>query len=283
MNRSLDRYWALPEEQLLQILGTSAADAVDKLLALVQIEARVIREDREQDLPAQEVVPGDAVLVSAGDRIPADCRILESNDLFVDEAALTGESYPMEKSPGMLVGDLPPAKCSNLLFMGTHVVSGSTRALVVLTGEQSELGKISGRLKLQPPQTEFEPGVRRFGNLLLEVTLTLVIAIFAINVYLEGPVPDSFLFALALAVGLTPQLLPVIIGINLAKGAKRMAARKVIVKRLESIENFGSMNVLCCDKTGTLTGAAEITKRQFYRSIEAAQGRVLHFGVDKKP
>ncbi|WP_305045868.1 magnesium-translocating P-type ATPase [Geoalkalibacter sp.] len=230
-----------------------AADAVDKLLALVQIQARVVREGREMKVPAHEVVPGDLVLVSAGDRIPADCRILAATSLYVDEAALTGESFPVEKEPGVLPDDLPPAQCGNLLFMGTHVISGSARALVVLTGEQTELGKISGRLKLRPPQTEFERGVRRFGNLLLEVTLMLVIAIFAVNVYLQRPVLDSFLFALALAVGLTPQLLPVIIGVNLAKGAKRMAAKKVIVKRLEAIENFGSMNVLCCDKTGTLT------------------------------
>lgn len=230
-----------------------ASDAVASLLALVQIQATVLRDGQQKNVPIHEVVPGDLVLLSAGDRIPGDCRLIESTDLFVDEAALTGESYPVEKTPGTLSADLPLARRGNALFMGTHVVSGSARALVVLTGEETELGKISGRLKLRPPQTEFERGVRRFGNLLLEVTLMLVIAIFAINVYLERPVLDSFLFALALAVGLTPQLLPVIISINLAKGAKRMAGKKVIVKRLEAIENFGSMNVLFSDKTGTLT------------------------------
>jgi len=137
--------------------------------------------------------------------------------------------------------------------MGTHVVSGSARAVVIRTGKETEFGKVSERLKLRPPETEFEHGVRRFGYLLMEITLVLVIAIFAINVYFARPILESFLFALALAVGLTPTLLPAIISINLAHGAKRMALDKVIVKRLASIENFGSMNVLCSDKTGTLT------------------------------
>ena len=137
--------------------------------------------------------------------------------------------------------------------MGTHVVSGSAVALVVRTGKDTEFGKVSERLKLRPAETEFEHGIRRFGYFLMHVTLLLVIAIFAINVYLARPVLDSFLFSLTIAVGLTPQLLPAIISINLAHGAKQMAQSKVIVKRLASIENFGSMNVICSDKTGTLT------------------------------
>src|SRR5476649_1698934 len=137
--------------------------------------------------------------------------------------------------------------------MGTHVVSGSARALVVVTGKQTEFGKVSERLKLRPEETEFEHGVRRFGFFLMLVTLVMVMAIFAINLYLDRPVLDSLLFSLALAVGLTPQLLPAIISINLARGAKRMAEAKVIVKRLAAIENFGSMNVICSDKTGTLS------------------------------
>ena len=137
--------------------------------------------------------------------------------------------------------------------MGTHVVSGSGKAVVVHTAKDTEFGKISEQLRFRPPETEFEHGVSRFGYLLLEVTLILIISIFAINVYFHRPVLESFLFSLALAVGLTPQLLPAIISINLAHGAKRMADQKVIVKRLASIENFGSMNVLCSDKTGTLT------------------------------
>src|SRR5678815_2285454 len=137
--------------------------------------------------------------------------------------------------------------------MGTHVVSGTAKALVLYTAAATEFGKVSASLRLRPPETEFERGVRRFGYLLMEVTLILVIAIFAINVYFARPVLESFLFSLALAVGLTPQLLPAIITINLAHAAKKMAQEKVIVKRLASIENVGSMNVICSDKTGTLT------------------------------
>lgn len=236
-----------------------ATDAVAKLLAIVQIKATVRRQGESQEIPLEEIVPGDVVLLHAGDVIPGDCLILEAKDLFVDEAALTGETFPVEKEAGVLPADTPLAKRTNALFMGTHVVSGAGTALVALTGAATEFGQVSAQLKLRPPETEFEHGVRRFGYFLMEVTLLLVIAIFAINVYLHRPVLEAFLFSLALAVGLTPQLLPAIISINLAMGAKRMAREKVIVKRLASIENFGSMNVLCADKTGTLTaGLAEI-------------------------
>jgi Mg2+-importing ATPase len=230
-----------------------AVDAVEKLLAIVQIKTNVIRNGDSKEVPVEEVVPGDIVFLKAGDVIPGDCLILESKDLFVDEAALTGETYPVEKSMGTRSPETPLRQRTNALFMGTHVISGSAKGLVVCTAEETEFGKISERLKLRPPETEFERGVRRFGFLLMEITLVLVMAIFAINVYFKRPVLESFLFALALAVGLTPQLLPAIISINLAHGAKRMALQKVIVKRLASIENFGSMDVLCSDKTGTLT------------------------------
>jgi len=230
-----------------------AVNAVEKLLAIVQIKATVVRGGESKEVPIEEVVPGDIVSIEASDVIPGDCLLLESKDLFVDEAALTGETFPVEKSIGVLPPETPLSQRTNSLFMGTHVVSGSARAVVVRTGKETEFGKVSERLKLRPPETEFEHGVRRFGYLLMEITLVLVIAILAINVYFARPVIDSFLFALALAVGLTPQLLPAIISINLAHGAKRMALAKVIVKRLASIENFGSMNVLCSDKTGTLT------------------------------
>jgi Mg2+-importing ATPase len=230
-----------------------AANAVEKLIAIVQIKTTVVRNGDSIEVPLEEVVPGDIVFIKASDVIPGDCLLLESNDLFIDEASLTGETYPVEKSIGILPPETPLSQRTNSLFMGTHVVSGSARAVVIRTGKETEFGKVSERLKLRPPETEFEQGVRRFGYLLMEITLVLVIAIFAINVYFVRPVIDSFLFALALAVGLTPQLLPAIISINLAHGAKRMALNKVIVKRLASIENFGSMNVLCSDKTGTLT------------------------------
>ena len=230
-----------------------AANIVSALLSKVELQATIVRDGREQQVAITAVVPGDIVRVSAGSGIPADCRVIDSRDLFVDEAVLTGESYPVEKSDVQLPAATPLGRRCNELFMGTHAVSGTARALVVRTGQATEFGKLSARLRVEPPKTEFERGLRRFGYFLIEVTLLLVTAIFALNVYLQKPVLDSFLFALALAVGLTPQLLPAIISVNLARGAKDMAGRKVIVKRLTAIENFGSMDVLCSDKTGTLT------------------------------
>ncbi|HEY5868922.1 MAG TPA: magnesium-translocating P-type ATPase [Candidatus Tectomicrobia bacterium] len=231
----------------------SATNAVEKLLAIVQIKAAVLRDGGPKDIPVEEIVPGDIVILNAGDLVPGDCLVQESTDLFVDEAMLTGETFPVEKAAAVLSAETPLGQRTNALWMGTHVVSGSAKALVIRTGKDTEFGKVSERLRLRPQETDFEHGIRQFGYFLMEVTLVLVVAIFAINVYLVRPVLDSFLFSLALAVGLTPQLLPAIISINLAHGAKRMAQAKVIVKRLASIENFGSMNVICSDKTGTLT------------------------------
>ena len=230
-----------------------AANAVQKLLSIVQVRATILRDGDTREIPVEEVMPGDIVVLNAGDIVPGDCLVLESKDLFVDEATLTGETFPVEKETGTVDKTATLGKRMNSLFMGTHVVSGSGKAVVVHTGMTTEFGKISQHLKFRPPETEFEHGISHFGYLLLEVTLVLIISIFAINVYFHRPVLESFLFSLALAVGLTPQLLPAIISINLAHGAKRMADQKVIVKRLASIENFGSMNVLCSDKTGTLT------------------------------
>jgi P-type Mg2+ transporter len=230
-----------------------ASNAVQKLLSIVRIKAEVARDGKTIEIPVEEIVPGDIVILNAGDIVPGDGLIQEAKDLFVDEAMLTGETFPAEKAETVLPAETPLSHRTNALWMGTHVVSGSARALVVRTGKETEFGKVSERLKLRPQETEFERGIRRFGYFLLEVTMVLVVAIFAINVYLARPVLEAMLFSLALAVGLTPQLLPAIISINLSHGAKRMAQKKVIVKRLASIENFGSMNVICSDKTGTLT------------------------------
>ncbi|HWP02466.1 MAG TPA: cation-transporting P-type ATPase, partial [Gemmatimonadaceae bacterium] len=163
------------------------ATAVEKLLETVELKATVLRTGEETEVPTDELVPGDILLLSAGGGIPADCRLLAACDLFVDEAALTGESYPVEKSPGVLPAETPLAQRHNVLFLGTHVVSGSGRAVVVHTGRATEFGKISARLRRRAPETEFERGVRHFGYFLLEVTLLLVIVIFAFNVYLERP------------------------------------------------------------------------------------------------
>ena len=241
----------------------SASNAVAKLLAIVQIKSSAIRDGKEQEIHIEEIVPGDVVILNAGDIVPGDCLLIESKDMFVDEAMLTGETYPVEKDVASLPADTALSQRTNTVWMGTHIVSGNAKALVILTGKNTEFGKVSERLKLKEPETEFERGIRRFGYFLGEVTMVLVILIFAINVYLHRPVLESFLFSLALAVGLTPQLLPAIISINLAHGAKKMAQKKVIVKRLASIENFGSMNIICSDKTGTLTEGTVQVKSTF--------------------
>lgn len=231
----------------------SAFEAVDKLLQLVQIKATVLRNQTKKEIPIEEVVPGDILYLSAGDVIPGDCYILESKNLFVDEATLTGETFYAEKSPGIIDEEAAIAQRTNTLFMSTHVASGIATAIVVLIGKDTEFGKISGRLAIKPPETEFENGIRHFGYFLMQVTFLLLLVILGFNLYFGRPLIESLLFSLALAVGLTPQLLPAIVSINLAHGAKKMADKHVIVKKLTSIENFGSMNVLCCDKTGTLT------------------------------
>ena len=238
----------------------SADDAVAKLLEGIETHTNILRDGQETQIAADRVVPGDIVVLTAGALIPSDCLIVESKDLFVDEAALTGESYPVEKSVGTLAEETPLSQRTNSLFLGTHVVSGMATAVAVHTGRNTEFGHVSARLELQPPETGFERGLRNFGNLLIKVTLVFVTSVFLIKVLLlpsEQPfltnVIESLKFALALAVGMTPQLLPAITSVVLAEGAKSMARSQVIVKRLVAIENFGGMNILCSDKTGTLT------------------------------
>ncbi|HEX9116038.1 MAG TPA: HAD-IC family P-type ATPase, partial [Anaerolineae bacterium] len=230
-----------------------ADNAAEKLRDRLTIKANVLRDGHPVALPAAQVVPGDVVQLSAGSLIPADGLLLDAKDFFVSEAVLTGETFPVEKKPGTVAADSSLAGRTNSVFMGTSVRSGTATALIVETGGQTVFGQVAGRLSLRPPETEFERGIRRLGFLLSEVTMILVLAVFAINVFFQKPVLDSLLFSLALAVGLTPQLLPAIININLSRGSLAMAKAGVIVRRLAAIENFGSMDVLCTDKTGTLT------------------------------
>jgi len=230
-----------------------AYDAVSKLKNLIKSNSQVIRDGVAKSIPSEEIVPGDIVVLTAGNLIPGDGLLIESRDLYVGEAALTGESFPVEKSVETVPANATINQRTNSLFMGTNVHSGQCKLLIAATAKNTEFGKISQRLNITPAENEFAAGIKKFGYLLAQVTGILVIVIFGVNVGLHKPVLDSFLFALALAVGLTPQLLPAIISVNLAKGTRRMAEVKVIVKKLESIENFGSMNVLCSDKTGTLT------------------------------
>jgi Mg2+-importing ATPase len=230
-----------------------ASQAVKQLLAQVATRARVLRDGQVREIPLADVVPGDVALLDAGRSIPGDGVLLEARDLFVSEAALTGESEPAEKAAGPNPADAPLARRQGAVFLGTHAVSGVARMLIVQTGARTELGKVVAHVAARPPETEFEHGLRKFGYLLMEVTLLLVLGIFAVNVYFNRPVLESLMFSLALAIGLTPQLLPAIVAVNLARGASRMAAQKTIVRRLASIENLGSMTLLCSDKTGTLT------------------------------
>ena len=231
----------------------SAGNAVEKLRSQVTIKTNLLRGGQTQSLPSEQVVPGDVVLLSAGSLIPADGIVLEANDFFVNQAVLTGETFPVEKQPATVAANASLAQRTNSVFMGTSVGSGTARALIVQTGMSTAFGQVAERLKLRPPETEFERGIRHFGNLLTEVMLVMVAIVLAVNLFLAKPLLDSLLFALALAVGLTPELLPAIISITLSHGAQQMAKRGVIVRRMNSIENFGSMDVLCTDKTGTLT------------------------------
>ena len=231
----------------------TASNAVEKLRSQVTIKSRLLRGGQTQTLPSERVVPGDVVLLSAGSLIPADGIVLEANDFFVNQAVLTGETFPVEKIRGTVPRNASLNERTNCVFMGTSAGSGTAQVLIVQTGKATVFGQVAEKLRLRPPETEFERGIRHFGNLLTQVMLVMVVIVLAVNVFLAKPVLDSLLFSLALAVGLTPELLPAIISITLAHGAQQMAKRGVIVRRLTSIENFGSMDVLCTDKTGTLT------------------------------
>lgn len=232
----------------------SAADAVAKLLGMIETKATVVRDGQECEIPLEAVVPGDVVRLRAGDLIPGDCRLLTSRDLFLNEAVLTGESFPTEKAPAVLPVETPLGQRVNALYLGTHVISGMGTAVVAATGRETEFGRISERLEHRQPETGFERGLRHFGQLLIKVVLVITVAVFAVKVgFQHRPLVESLLVGLALAVGMTPQLLPAITSVVLAAGAKAMSRHQVIVKQLLAIENLGSMTVLCSDKTGTLT------------------------------
>jgi Mg2+-importing ATPase len=231
-----------------------ARHAVEELRRQVASTAAVVRDAKEQELPLAGIVPGDIVKLNAGDLVPADCRLLDAKDLHVRESALTGESLPVEKTAADLSGGKHGiADADNSVFMGTAAQTGMATALVVRTGRATAFGAIAARLAQRPPETEFDRGIRTFGLMITRVIILLVLFVFLVNLWFHRPLLEGFLFAVALAVGLTPELLPVIISVTLGQGARRMARKKVIVKQLASIENFGSMEILCSDKTGTLT------------------------------
>lgn len=230
-----------------------ASKAMDGLRKQISTRATVVRDGTETSLPAEDIVPGDIVRLSAGDLVPADGVILGARDFNVSEAALTGETFPIIKSPGVSSADAPLARRSNVVFTGTSVRSGTATIVAVATGSRTEFAGIADALARRVPETDFSKGIRRFGALMTQIMLAIVIVVFAANLFLDRPLIDSLLFSLALAVGLTPELLPATISVTLSRGAQAMATNGVIVRRLEAIENLGSMDILCTDKTGTLT------------------------------
>jgi Mg2+-importing ATPase len=247
---------------LLIVLGSAALGflqefnasiAVSKLRQRLALSVPAIRDGAKRSVPVADLVPGDIVELAAGNLVPADGRILAARDFLVSEAALTGETFPVEKSPGLAAADAPLSARTNCVFLGTSVRSGVATVLITATGKNTALGAIAARLEAAAPETEFARGIRRFGYLLTRVMIVIVLAVFTVNVMLGRPLTESLLFAVALAVGLSPELLPAIVSVTLSAGARAMAARGVLVRRLEAIENLGSMDVLCTDKTGTLT------------------------------
>jgi len=230
-----------------------ASRAMEALTARIARKAVVLRDGKDIAVTIEEIVPGDVVRLSAGNLIPADGVLLDARDFNVSESALTGETFPVLKAPGISAPEAPLGERGNAVFTGTSVRSGTATMLAVRTGERTEFAAIAATLARRVPETEFNRGIRRFGYLMTEVMLVIVIVVFFVNLLLKRPPIDSLLFSLALAVGLTPELLPAIISVTLSRGARTMAEAGVIVRRLDAIENLGSMDLLCTDKTGTLT------------------------------
>ncbi|MFM8268022.1 MAG: magnesium-translocating P-type ATPase [Ilumatobacteraceae bacterium] len=230
-----------------------AVHALRALAGGVRVHADVRRDGAEREVWLDDVVPGDVVVLRAGDVVPADARVLSADQLLVDESALTGEPYPVHKQPTVSPADAAPTARRGAVFMGTHVASGRAEVVVAATGVATELGRIGRGLAAAEPPTTFERGARQFGYLLMRVGAAIVVLVLGTNLVLDRPVLDSVLFSLALAIGITPQMLPAIVTLTLSRGIRRLAARKVLVKRLSSIEDIGSIDTLCVDKTGTLT------------------------------
>ena len=228
--------------------------AVERLRDQATPTATALRDGEWKEVFRREIVPGDAIRLSAGDLIPADARLLQSRDLYVQQAALTGESMPMEKEAitGELEAEAGPGS-PGMVFLGTSVVSGTALAVVLSTGSHTAFGEIAERLAMRPPETEFQRGIRQFALLIMRAVFFLVLFIVVVSIALRHDALQSMLFAVALAVGLTPEFLPMITSITLARSALKMASCKVVVKQLAAIQNLGSIDVLCSDKTGTLT------------------------------
>jgi P-type Mg2+ transporter len=254
-----------------------ADDAAEKLTSMISTTATVIREGEKREIPLKDIVPGDIVHLSAGDMVPADVRMLQAKDLFLNQAALTGESLPIEKTALSASGDIKnPFDFPCVCFMGSNVESGTGIAVVVQTGSRTFFGSIASSLSGRRQLTGFDKGVNKFTWLMIGFMAVMVPLVFLFNGLSKGNWIEAFLFALAIAVGLTPEMLPMIVTVNLSKGALAMAKKKVIVKRLNSIQNFGAMDVLCTDKTGTITQGRVVLER--YLDIEGdPDEKILRF------
>ena len=249
---------------------SKAKDAVKKLLSSVSVTSAALRDGSFKELDNANLTIGDIISVKTGDMIPADCLLLEGNSLTSDESSLTGETFPVEKLVGKVPAETSLSERKNCLWMGTHIISESGKAIVVNLAKDSEFGKITSSLSQKDADTDFEKGIKNFGNLILRVITILIGLIFIFNIILNKSFLDSFMFALALSVGLTPQMLPAIISVNLSQGAKRMSEEGVIVKKLNAIENFGSMTIMCSDKTGTITkGKVKLDKALDFNGEES--------------
>lgn len=238
---------------LSHIQQGKASRAAERLKGLIGTTTKVKRDNKTVDINPEDVVQGDVVLLDAGDLIPADCLLLDLKDLYVNESVLTGESYPAEKKAGPVERGSSVPKKTNVIFRGTYVISGTATAIAVNVGAESELGKLETGLLDAKAETVFEKGVKNFSQMLMKVGLFLTALILIVNLFLGRNPLESVLFSLAISLGLTPELLPAIMTITLSAGARRMTEKKVIVKKLSSVQNLGAIDVLCCDKTGTLT------------------------------
>src|SRR5579872_2987718 len=247
----------------LRFFQEARADAAAaKLKAMIHVTATVVRNGNAREIPLRDLVPGDIIKLSAGDMIPGDVRVLSSKDLFVSQGSLTGESLPVEKFHDPETKAVSsPTELKNTCFMGTSVESGTATAVVAATGVNTYLGSMAGLIAAEPPPTAFDQGLNRFTWLMIQLMAVMVPLVFLINGFTKHNWREAFFFAMAVAVGLTPEMLPMIVSVCLSKGAIAMSRRKVIVKRLNSIQNFGGMDILCTDKTGTLTEDRVVLQR----------------------
>ncbi len=255
-----------------------ADNAAEKLKAMVSNTATLVRGGKEEEVSLKMLVPGDIIRLAAGDMVPADVRVLSAKDLFLNQAALTGEALPVEKKAAPASADVQnPLELPNICFLGSNVESGSATAVVIHTGAQTYFGSLAVSIVAQRQLTSFDKGINKFTWLMIRFIAVMVPAVFLINGLSKHNWLEAFLFAMAVAVGLTPEMLPMIVTVNLSKGALAMARKKVIVKRLNAIQNFGAMDVLCTDKTGTLTQGKIVLEKHLDVYGDPSE-KVLHYG-----